>query len=327
MRWTFLSRVVLPSLFCSAATVFAAESAPASAAARVIVVAGALGAPEFAPDFEAQLDSWKRTSAAAGAGLSVVGRDGDGAGPSDRDRLRDLLASEPREGAAELWIVLLGHGTFDGREAKVNLRGPDVSAGELGEWLKPFSRPVAVVHTTSSSAPFIAKLAAPGRVIVSATRSGNEQNYTRFGRYFAEALADPASDLDRDGQVSLLESFLSAANRTAEFYKTEGRLATEHPLVEDNGDGLGTPPDWFRGVLAVKRAADGAASDGTLAHQMHLVRSAAEQSLAPADRARRDDLERRLADLRSRKPKLAEDAYFKELETILLALAEVYHGR
>ncbi|NCV72755.1 MAG: hypothetical protein EBW56_05730, partial [Burkholderiaceae bacterium] len=64
------------------------------------------------------------------------------------------------------------------------------------------------------------------------------------------------------------------------------RLATEHPLVEDNGDGLGTPPDWFRGVLAVKRAADGAASDGTLAHQMHLVRSAAEQSLAPADRAR-----------------------------------------
>jgi len=77
----------------------------------------------------------------------------------------------------------------------------------------------------------------------------------------------------------------------------------------------------------VKRAADGAASDGTLAHQMHLVRSAAEQSLAPADRARRDDLERRLADLRSRKPKLAEDAYFKELETILLALAELYHGR
>lgn len=295
--------------------------------ARVILVAGAVGDPEFAPDFDAQLDAWSKTAAAAGARLSVVGREGDGVAPGDRDRLREILAAEPREGTAELWLVLVGHGTFDGREAKLNLRGPDVSAAELGEWLKPFSRPVAVVHTTSSSAPFIAKLAAPGRVVVSATRSGNEQNYTRFGKYFAEALADPASDLDRDGQVSLLESFLSAANRTAEFYKTEGRLATEHPLVEDNGDGLGTPPDWFRGVLAVKRSSDGAAPDGTRAHQLHLVRSAAEQSLSAEDRARRDDLERRLAELRSRKAKLAEDAYFKELEGILLALADVYRGK
>lgn len=300
----------------------AAESPPA----RVIVVAGAVGDPEFAPDFEAQLEAWTKTCTTAGARLLVVGREGEGVTPADRDRLREALAAEPREGAAELWLVLLGHGTFDGREAKLNLRGPDVSAAELGEWLKPFSRPVAVVHTTSSSAPFIAKLAAPGRVVVSATRSGNEQNYTRFGKYFAEALADPASDLDRDGQVSLLESFLSAANRTAEFYKTEGRLATEHPLVEDNGDGLGTPPDWFRGVLAVKRSADGAAPDGTRAHQLHLVRSAAEQALTPEARAKRDELERGLADLRARKAKLAEDAYFKELETILLALAEVYRG-
>ena len=298
-----------------------------SPTARVIVVSGAVGDPEFAPDFDAQLEAWTKTCASAGARLSVVGREGDGVTPADRDRLREAIAAEPREGTAELWLVLLGHGTFDGREAKLNLRGPDVSAAELGEWLKPFSRPVAVVHTTSSSAPFIAKIAAPGRVIVSATRSGNEQNYTRFGKYFAEALADPASDLDRDGQVSLLESFLSAANRTAEFYKTEGRLATEHPLVEDNGDGLGTPPDWFRGVLAVKRASDGAAVDGTRAHQLHLVRSAAEQALSSEARARRDDLERRLADLRSRKAKLAEEAYFKELEAILLALAEVYQGR
>ena len=309
------------------AGLWAAEPAPASPAARVILVAGAVGDPEFAPDFDAQIAAWTATVRAAAASLVVVGRESGGTEPTDRERLRQLLEAEARDGRSELWLVLVGHGTFDGREAKLNLRGPDVAAAELAEWLKPFTRPLAVVHTTSSSAPFIGKLAAPGRVIVSATRSGNEQNYARFGKYFAEALADARSDLDRDGQVSLLESFLSAATRTAEFYKTEGRLATEHPLVEDNGDGLGTPPDWFRGVLATKRSSDGAAPDGTRAHQFHLVRSPAEQALSTEERARRDELERRLSELRARKPSLPEADYLRELEAILLGLADVYHGR
>ena len=126
--------------------------------------------------------------------------------------------------------------------------------------------------------------------------------------------------------MSLLESFLSASHRTAEFYKTEGRLATEHALVDDNGDGLGTPADWFRGVLATKRAKDGAAPDGPRAHQFHLVRSAAEQQLDPAIRARRDRLELQLAELRGRKAKLSEEKYFQELEKLLLELAAVYDG-
>lgn len=318
-------RTFLP-LTVFGAALAAAEGPASDSGPRVILVAGAVGDPEFAPDFEAQIAAWTRTGREASARFSVLGREGDGA-TADRERLRETLAAEPKDGSAELWLVLVGHGTFDGREAKLNLRGPDVSAPELADWLKPFSRPVAVVHTTSSSAPFLAKLAAPGRVIVSATRSGNEQNYARFGKYFAEALADRASDLDRDGQISLLESFLSAANRTAEFYKTEGRLATEHPLIEDNGDGMGTPPDWFRGVLAVKRAADGAPADGTRAHQLHLVRSAAEQALSSEARSRRDDLERRLSALRTRKDKLPEVDYLRELESILLALADVYQGR
>ncbi len=320
-----MPRVFFLLCFLGAAMV-AAQPTPAATGPRVLLVAGAVGDPELAPDFEAQIAAWTRTSREASARLSLIGREADGASV-DRERLREMLAAEPKDGVDELWVVLVGHGTFDGREAKLNLRGPDVAAPELAEWLKPFNRPVAVVHTTSSSAPFIAKLAAPGRVIVSATRSGNEQNYTRFGKYFAEALAARASDLDRDGQISLLESFLSAASRTAEFYKTEGRLATEHPLIEDNGDGLGTPPDWFRGVLAVKRAADGASADGTRAHQLHLVRSAAEQALSAEARSRRDELERRLSELRARKEKLPADDYLKELESILLALADVYQGR
>ena len=306
----------------------------------MIVVAGAPGEAEFAPDFVQQLDAWSKVSGQAKAKHIAIGGTGfmaiqstgavtvepPAGGKTDRDRLKETLEAEPKDGPNELWVVLIGHGTFDGREAKLNLRGPDVSATDMAEWLKPFKRPLAVIDTTSSSAPFLAKLASPRRVVVSATRSGNEQNYARFGKFLAEALADPKSDLDKDGQISLLESFLSASHRTAEFYKTEGRLATEHALIDDNGDALGTPADWFRGVLATKRAREGAPVDGTRAHQFHLVRSAEEQQLSPELRERRDKLEVQLAELRGRKAKMTEQKYLQELEKLLLELASVYDG-
>ncbi len=294
--------------------------------ATVIVVAGASGEADYTPEFEQQAEAWAKVSGQAQAKYIAIGSDAGSTSTTDRERLRQALAAEAKDGAAELWVVLIGHGTFDGKEAKFNLRGPDVSSGDLAEWLKPFKRPLAVIDTTSSSAPFLARLSAPGRVIVSATRSGNEQNYARFGKFLAEALADPKSDLDKDGQISLLESFLSASHRTAEFYKAENRLATEHALLDDNGDGLGTPADWFRGVIATKRAKEGAPADGARAHQFHLVRSTAEQALAPDVRARRDQLELEIATLRERKAKLSEEKYFAELEKLLLRLAALYEG-
>lgn len=314
----------------------AAEPAPDRA--TVIFVCGAVGDTEFFNDFLAQFVSWNNGAMKAGAKFVEIG------GPllppgqvkevaeevlvpkTDHEILREALAAEAKDGNAELWIVLVGHGTYDGKEAKFNLRGPDLAATELAEWLKPFRRPVALIDTSSASAPFLTKLAAPGRVVVSSTRSGNEHNYARFGKFFAEAIVDPTSDLDKDGQVSLLEAFLTGAQRTAEFYKTDGRLATEHAIIDDNGDGLGTPADWFRGVRATKRAKDGASLDGIRAHQFHLVRSPAEQQLTPEARARRDELELKISRLRDAKAKLPEARYYAELEKLLLELAAVYEG-
>ncbi len=296
--------------------------------ATVLVIAGAPGEAEFVPDFKLQIEAWTSLSLQAKARHVVIGGEStDAAAPaagSDRERVQAALAAETKTGTAELWIVLVGHGTFDGKEAKLNLRGPDLSATDLAAWLKPFERPLAIIDTASSSAPFLAKLAAPRRVIVTATRSGHEHNYARFGKFLAAAVGDPQTDLDKDGQISLLESFLSASHRTAEFYKTEGRLATEHALLDDNGDGLGTPADWFRGTRATKRARDGAALDGLRAHQFHLVRSPMEQALSVEARARRDQLEQKIAELRETKAKLAEAAYYKELERLMLELAAVY---
>ncbi len=321
-RWSGLSLSRWFGFLLLAAASGALSAAPAAAErATVLVIAGAPGEAEFAPDLELQREAWARVCAQADAKHIAIG-DSD----TDRERVKAALEAEAKTGPGELWLVLIGHGTFDGKEAKLNLRGPDLSATDLAEWLKPNQRPLAIIDTTSSSAPFLARLAGPRRVVVSATRSGNEQNYARFGKFLAEAVGDTKSDLDKDGQISLLESFLSASHRTAEFYKTEGRLATEHALIDDNGDGLGTPAEWFRGVIATKRARDGAPLDGLRAHQFHLVRSAAEQQLTPDLRARRDQVEQQVGALRERKEKLKEEKYYQELEKLLLELARVYDG-
>ena len=292
--------------------------------ATVVLVVGAEGEAAYQAEFSAQVPRWQKMIAQAGAKGVVIGGGEAPAEGTDSERLKAALAAELTTGTGELWVVLIGHGTFDGKEAKFNLRGPDLAASELAAWLKPIRRPLAVINTASASAPFIAKLAGPNRVVVTATRTGNEQNYARFGGFLAEAIGDGKSDLDQDGQTSLLEAHLSAAARVRDYYKTEGRLATEHALLDDNGDGLGTPAEWFRGTRATKKAKDSTALDGTRARQFHLVRSDAEARLAPAQRARRDELELAVEALRETKAKVPEADYYRELERLMLELARVY---
>ena len=186
---------------------------------------------------------------------------------------------------------------------------------------------MVVIECASASGPFLNALSAPGRVIITATRSGYEVNATRFGGYLARAIADPAADLDKDGQTSLLEAYLAASRQVEQFYKEQGRLLTEHALLDDNGDGLGTPAEWFRGVRATKSAADAKAVDGVRAHQMFLVRGDVKRQLSPEARARRDELEQELSALRSRKTKVNEDEYYHQLEGILLETARLYESK
>ena len=288
----------------------------------VIVVVGAPGAPEFEARFRAWADLWLAAAAKGSAETVRIGS--EASGPSDRDRLRAVLQERSAAGREPLWVVLIGHGTSDGRAAKFNLRGPDVSDAELAGWLAAVKRPLVVINCASGSGPFLNRLSGADRVIVTATRSGSELNFARFGEHLAGAIADPRADLDKDGQVSLLEAFLTACGRVAESYRARAELATEHALLDDNGDRLGTPAEFFRGVRAVRRAANGSAPDGTRAHQLHLVPSDRERALPPAVRQRRDELERSVAALRETKDKLPEDDYYARLEPLMVELAKVY---
>ncbi|HZV35876.1 MAG TPA: hypothetical protein VFB72_14970 [Verrucomicrobiae bacterium] len=292
----------------------------------LVLVIGAPGEPEYAEQFAAAASLWKAAARKGGLQTEVIGQN-DSTNEDDRTRLLRMLATEVWKPAGELWLVFLGHGTFDGKTAKFNLRGPDISSDDLAAALKPCRRPLVVVQCASASGPFLKSLSAPGRVIITATRSGYEVNATRFGEYMARAIRDSAADLDKDGQVSLLEAFLMASRQVEQFYKNQGRLMTEHALLDDNGDGLGTPPDWFRGLQAVKKAADGKSVDGVRAHQMILVRGENEQKLSPEARARRDELEQKLSALRARKAQMNEDDYYRQLEPILMEIARIYEGQ
>jgi hypothetical protein len=292
-------------------------------AGSVLVVVGAEGSLEFGESFTKQASVWESAAKRAGHRFAFIGRD-NSLEPTDLERLRLALELGEKQGSEVLWVVLIGHGTFDGEHARFNLRGPDVSAADLAGWLATYERPVIVINASSASAPFLKALSAPRRIVLTATRSGYEQSYCRFGEFLAASFEDADADLDKDDQVSLLEAFVVAGNRVEEFYRANGRLASEHALLDDNGDGFGTPADWFRGVRVVRAPKDDARPDGVRAHQIHLLPSEAERALSPEIRQRRDALEMEVFRLRERKDELEESAYYKGLEAILVRLARVY---
>ena len=304
------------------AVAFLGAGLPA-AAGTVIIVTGAPGEAEFADTFTKQAAAWKEAAEKGGARVVEIGGGAEDAKNPDVEKLHAALAAEKPDGTEPLWVVLNGHGTWDGKVARFNLRGPDVSDDELAAWLQPVKRPAVIINAASSSAPFLAKLSGPGRIVITATRSGSEQNFARFGGFLAASLTDAAADLDTDGAVSVLEAFLMAARRTAEFYKSEGRLMTEHALIEDNGDGLGTPADWFKGLRAVKKSDKNAAVDGAAARHFYLIAPAAEKEWTAEQIKERETLEARVAALREAKATMKEDDYYEKLEPLLLELARL----
>ncbi|KLU03216.1 putative signal peptide protein [Rhodopirellula islandica] len=293
----------------------------------LIVVVGAAGEENYEPVFREWSGTWMQL--AKTAKLNAV-RIGDASTKSELDDLQLLekaMQGFETDSPRPLWISLIGHGTFARNVAKFNLRGPDVSADQMKGWLAGFKRPVVIVNNASSSGPFINALSGPNRIIVTATKSGNEQNFARFGQYFAEALASLDSDLDHDDAVSIREAFVRASKDVELFYEAEDRIATEHALIDDNGDGLGSQADDLRKqVLTPEQLAK---LDGKQAGRMTIAPVANSLNWTDDQLRRRDELEDQLDALRMQR--LSDPAAFPDnqwadhLEEILVPLAELYH--
>lgn len=283
----------------------------------MLIVVGAEGDAEFVEGFNQSAAQWE---AAATAGDLEVKR------ATDREGLKAILETAVAVPPSEFWIVLIGHGTYDGRVAKFNLAGPDVSADEMKEWLAEFKKPLIFINTASSSAPFVPAIAGENRVVISATKSGFESNFSHFGGFLAAALQSEAADLNKDDQVSILEAFLLASSRTAEYFEKENRLATEHALIDDNGDGKGTRGDWFEGLRVVKKTSGDAEPDGLVARNFHLVPNDLDRALSAELRNRRNELEREVEQLRAKRAEIGDEAYYDRLEAIFLEIARIYEA-
>jgi hypothetical protein len=218
-----------------------------------------------------------------------------------REQVREALAGVARDAKAQdaVVLMLIGHGTFDGVEYKFNLPGPDMTAAELGGLLDkvPAARQL-VVNMTSSSGGSLRSLAKPNRIVVCATKSGTEKNATIFARYWVEALHDPAADTDKNETISALEAYRYAQRKTAGFYETEKRLATEHALLEDHGLG---------GSFTLLRFGK-AASAGRDPAKLQLI-------------AKKEDIEQQIDRLKFQKAATPPDEYKQKLTALLLELA------
>ena len=300
-------------------------AAPQAARQELIVVIGAPGTDEDRVTFESWAARWKVAAERSTADYTLIGAVDHAA--ADLEELTAALAAAMAVETTEpLWIVFIGHGTFDGRTASLNLNGPDISAQHLAEVLRPAKRPIAFIACASCSSPFINALSAPDRIVISATKDGNQQQYSRFGDAISQAISGLDADINRDGQTSLLEAWLFASRRTAEFYATAGRRATEHALLDDNGDRKGTRADVYESDQLKTDIDNADQLDGTQASRRHLVRSDDERRLTPEQRQTRDDLEQQLELLRRHQDDLSAAEYLLQLEAVLVPLAQLYES-
>jgi hypothetical protein len=314
-------------LIALAVVAIAALRPPPSALAqtRLVVISGLAGEPKYVEAFHAWsaslIDAARTRYGVSDSSIVWLAEDpakaaGRIAGKSTKEsieRTLDGLASRMRAGE-QLVLVLVGHGSMQGEGARLTLPGPDLTAADLSRLLaKHANRRVAVIVAASSSGDFVPALSAPGRVVITATKSGFERNESVFGEHFIAALAGDGADADKDGRVSLLEAFVYATREVRRFYEQENRLLTEHALLDDNGDRSGSAEPGARGA------------DGGVARAFFLTGAVASATSsdprAAALRKEKEQLESKIEALKARKDAMDAKAYEAELERLLLDLA------
>ncbi len=287
------------------------------AAVYYVTVAGLGGEPDYEQRFTAAAKDLDKVFKVADSTAHVFTLTGTQATAS---QLKETLGAVAREAKTDddFVLILIGHGSFDNVEYKFNLVGPDITAGEIAAMcdLIPTRRQL-VVDTTSASGGAIPALERPGRAVVAATKSGTEKNATVFARYWVEALQDPAADTDKSDSISAVEAFAYAATKTAAFYDSQKRIATEHPVFNDIGRGE-----------PVRQVGNG---QGGLMSNFTLLRLGSSQQAAnhPAKRAllaKKEELEQKIDMLKYQKAAMDPADYKKQLTAALLELAKTQEG-
>jgi hypothetical protein len=295
-------------------------TSPALAGERyAIVISGAAGGEKYA----AQQQKWradltaalKTTLAFPDANVLVFSEANAGSLRATAANVQRTLGDLRRRLTPDdmLLLVFLGHGTFDGADAKFNLVGPDLTAADWRSLVKELPGRLILVNTTAASFPFLEELSQRGRIVITATDSPAQRFATVFPEYFVKALSDLSNDLDKNRRLSIWEVFAATSAGVKQYYEQRGQLSTERPLIDDDGDRVG-------------REAQAPGQDGAVARTINLD---AEPGTASADVAiaalekQRADLEAKLEELKARRASMANADYQAELEKILVQLSRI----
>ncbi len=263
----------------------------AAAQTRVLILTGLAGEAGYGERFAEEAAAFAEALSLDGATVTRLEEDG-----ATREGLKAWLSEAHRtlSAADQLIFVYVGHGSYDGRNFRFNIPGPDVTARELAGWLTHVPAWQLLVLTSSASGAALEPLAHERRTLMTATRSGDQSNVTVFARYLLEGLQNAGADGNKDELVSAQEAFDYASQGVARHYEERRLMATEHPQLEN-------PRPLF--VLA------------------SLSRPPAEDPATMALVAERDRVAAAIESLKSDKDALGQEAYFAELQQLLLELA------
>ena len=225
-----MKRALLLAIACAVAV-------QTHAATYYVIVAGLGGEPDYDQRFAAAAKDLDKIFKASGPAAHVYTLSGPQATATQLTETMGAVARDAKDND-DFALILIGHGSFDGVEYKFNLVGPDVTGAQIAALCDRIAaKRQLVVDTTSASGGALQVLDRPGRAVIAATKSGTEKNATVFARYWVEAIQDPAADVDKSDSISAMEAFTYAAKKTAAFYDSQKRLATEHAVFNDVGTG------------------------------------------------------------------------------------------
>ena len=207
--------------------------------------------------------------------------------------------------ADEVVIVLIGHGSFDGKIGAFNLAGPDLTTDDYAKLVGGIkSQRIVFVNTASASGAFLQPLAGPGRTIITSTKTGGERNEPVFAQFFADAFKDASADTDRNGRVSIAEAFEYAKSKAAATYTKAGTILTEHATLDDSREGR------FAATLYLE--SDRARADKTAKVANPELRALLEQQQA---------LQTQIDGLKLKKDLIPAAEYDQQMEKLLTELA------
>ncbi len=172
--------------------------------------------------------------------------------PIHGNATRDEIAAEAKRltalatAADSTWVIVLGQAYFDGRSVFLNLPDADITHKQFGQLFQRLKGNSTFIISTPASGFYIKPLSRENRIVITSSEADAETNGSIFHLALASAMTDIRDDgefdVDEDGTVSVHDLYVKTVQNMMDLYYENDPplIPTEHPQLDDNGDGRGS---------------------------------------------------------------------------------------